>query len=94
MADCPLSISGPSAVHSVNPPEITTSLGKLLILPADRPALLGGPSTVHLRETPRNTTPLDKLYPNLRTVRCDGTAKLKLQIKPNDGYLNTLGALA
>ena len=49
-ADCPLPISGPSAVHSANPPETMTSLDKFLILPADvQPSLADRPQFIYAR---------------------------------------------
>ena len=44
-------LDGPSAVHSANPPETTTSLDRILDSTADCPLSISGPSAVQPYET-------------------------------------------
>ena len=57
-ADRPNLLGGPSAVHSTNPPETTTSLDKILDSTTDCPLSNSGPSVVHSVKPSETTTSL------------------------------------
>ena len=61
LADCPLTLSGLSAIHPRQTSRDNDASGKILNSTADRPAPLGGPSAVHSANSPEPTTSLDKI---------------------------------
>ena len=60
-ADCPLTLSGLSAIHPRQTSRDNDASGKILNSTADRPAPLGGPSAVHSANSPETTPSLDKI---------------------------------